>query len=151
LKVCSELEDTLGTTLTVLSGYKEYDTGRTYMALMGDWRSNKDEEIKLDGIGGVNIIVKADVHRSGKDWCIAVLYSGTNRSQELTSLPMHSKTRPKQKVLQKWPKGQAMKLLDCPTMLYGIMIPKKSPATQDKSLLVLKGLLDHVFTHIRSL
>jgi len=49
----------------VLSGYKEYDTGRTYMALMGDWRSNKDEEIELDGIGGVNIIVKADVHRSG--------------------------------------------------------------------------------------
>lgn len=41
-------------------------TGRTYMALMGDWRHNKDEEIKLDGIGGVSIIVKADVHRSGK-------------------------------------------------------------------------------------
>lgn len=35
------------------------------MALMGDWRHNKDEEVKLDGIGGVNIIVKADVHRSG--------------------------------------------------------------------------------------
>ncbi len=35
------------------------------MAKMGDWRNNKDEEIKLDGIGGVNIIVKADVHRSG--------------------------------------------------------------------------------------
>lgn len=35
------------------------------MALMGNWRENKDEEVKLDGIGGVNIIVKADVHRSG--------------------------------------------------------------------------------------
>ena len=32
---------------------------------MGDWRENKDEEIELDGIGGVNILVKADVHRSG--------------------------------------------------------------------------------------
>ena len=32
---------------------------------MGDWRDNKDEEIPLDGIGGVNILVKADVHRSG--------------------------------------------------------------------------------------
>lgn len=52
--------------LTLCLGYKEhYDTGRTYMALMGDWRNNKDEEIELDGIGGVNIIVKADVHRSG--------------------------------------------------------------------------------------
>ena len=35
------------------------------MARMGDWRNNKDDEIKLDGIGGVNILVKADVHRSG--------------------------------------------------------------------------------------
>ena len=35
------------------------------MARMGDWRENKDVEIELDGIGGVNILVKADVHRSG--------------------------------------------------------------------------------------
>jgi hypothetical protein len=35
------------------------------MARMGDWRENKDEEMELDGIGGVNILVKADVHRSG--------------------------------------------------------------------------------------
>lgn len=51
--------------LTIHSGYKEYATGRTYMAKMGDWRDNKDDEIELDGIGGVNILVKADVHRSG--------------------------------------------------------------------------------------
>ncbi|KAL7274995.1 hypothetical protein RUND412_002089 [Rhizina undulata] len=51
---------------TVLAeGYTEYDTGRNYMARMGDWRNDKDEEIPLDGIGGVNIVVKADVHRSG--------------------------------------------------------------------------------------
>jgi len=40
------------------------------MALMGDWRENKDEEIELDGVGGVNIIVKADVHRSGR-WTLS--------------------------------------------------------------------------------
>ena len=52
---------------TVLAeGYKEFDTGRKYLVSMGDWRNNKDEEVELDGIGGVNIIVKADVHRSGK-------------------------------------------------------------------------------------
>ncbi|KAK3296745.1 Anp1-domain-containing protein [Chaetomium fimeti] len=49
----------------LVEGYKEFDTGRTYMARMGDWRDNKDQEIELDGVGGVNIIVKADVHRSG--------------------------------------------------------------------------------------
>jgi len=55
----------LQTLIPFPTGYKEYTTGRTYMARMGDWRKNKDEEIPLDGIGGVNIIVKADVHRSG--------------------------------------------------------------------------------------
>ncbi|KAL2269147.1 hypothetical protein VTJ83DRAFT_3993 [Remersonia thermophila] len=49
----------------LVEGYKQFKTGRTYMALMGDWREDKDKEIELDGIGGVNIIVKADVHRSG--------------------------------------------------------------------------------------
>jgi hypothetical protein len=47
------------------TGYKEYDTGREHMARMGDWRDNKDIEIELDGIGGVSIFVKADVHRAG--------------------------------------------------------------------------------------
>jgi len=59
------LASTLSKDTVLVEGYKEFDTGRTYMALMGNWRENKDEEIKLDGIGGVNIIVKADVHRSG--------------------------------------------------------------------------------------
>jgi hypothetical protein len=40
------------------------------MAKMGDWRQNKDEEVMLDGIGGVNIVVKGDVHRSG-NWKFA--------------------------------------------------------------------------------
>ena len=35
------------------------------MAQIGNWRENKDTEMELDGIGGVNILVKADVHRSG--------------------------------------------------------------------------------------
>jgi hypothetical protein len=35
------------------------------MVKLGDWRNNKDDEVELDGIGGVNILVKADVHRSG--------------------------------------------------------------------------------------
>ena len=51
--------------LTCSTGYKEYKTGRKHMAPLGDWRDNKDVEMPLDGIGGVNILVKADVHRSG--------------------------------------------------------------------------------------
>ena len=60
--------------LIKLLGYKEFDTGRTYLARMGDWRDNKDEEVELDGIGGVNIVVKADVHKSGRlqDFCVVI-------------------------------------------------------------------------------
>lgn len=47
-------------------GYKEYNTARKYLVTMGDWRKNKDDEVNLDAVGGVNILVKADVHRSGK-------------------------------------------------------------------------------------
>ena len=52
--------------LMIALGYKEYDTKRKYLVTLGDWRNNKDEEVELDGIGGVNILVKADVHRSGE-------------------------------------------------------------------------------------
>lgn len=62
-----KLSHSLDRDVVLAEGYKEYDTGREYMARMGDWRNNKDEELNLDGIGGVNILVKADVHRSGKN------------------------------------------------------------------------------------
>ncbi|OCK81809.1 glycosyltransferase family 62 protein [Lepidopterella palustris CBS 459.81] len=60
-----KLAATLDKDVVLAEGYKEYKTNRKYMAKMGDWRRNKDEIIPLDGIGGVNILVKADVHRSG--------------------------------------------------------------------------------------
>ncbi|KAG5297564.1 N-glycosyl-transferase [Histoplasma ohiense] len=61
LKLAASLDkDTI-----LVEGYKEFDTGREYLAKMGDWRNNKDEEVELDGVGGVNILVKADVHRAG--------------------------------------------------------------------------------------
>ncbi|SPN97529.1 probable mannan polymerase II complex ANP1 subunit [Cephalotrichum gorgonifer] len=60
-----KLRETLSEDVVLAEGYKEYKTGRTYMAKMGDWRGNQHEEIELDGVGGVSILVKADVHRSG--------------------------------------------------------------------------------------
>ncbi|WPH01084.1 putative ANP1 protein [Acrodontium crateriforme] len=49
----------------IAEGYQEFETFREHMCLKGDWRSDKDVEMPLDGIGGVAIFVKADVHRSG--------------------------------------------------------------------------------------
>ncbi|KAI4136808.1 MAG: hypothetical protein LQ341_005436 [Variospora aurantia] len=59
------LAASLNKDVILAEGYKEYNTKRKYLAKMGDWRNNKDVEVPLDGIGGVNILVKADVHRSG--------------------------------------------------------------------------------------
>ena len=77
------------------------------MAVMGDWRNNKDEEIELDGIGGVNIIVKADVHRSGMS--IAPMVGIYLHRQASTSHATPLRTRPKRKALQKWPNEQDIK------------------------------------------
>ncbi|KAI9796900.1 MAG: hypothetical protein M1835_002741 [Candelina submexicana] len=60
-----KLAASLDKDVILAEGYKEFLTERTYLVKLGDWRNNKDEEVELDGIGGVNILVKGDVHRSG--------------------------------------------------------------------------------------
>ncbi|PKS07752.1 hypothetical protein jhhlp_006360 [Lomentospora prolificans] len=60
-----QLRKTLDPDVVLAEGYKQYNTGRNYMAKMGDWRDDQNMEIELDGVGGVSILVKADVHRSG--------------------------------------------------------------------------------------
>jgi hypothetical protein len=92
------------------------------MAKMGDWRENKDEEIELDGIGGVSILVKADVHRSGE--------FSNQHSQNLcltwqqasTSPATLSRTRPRPKALRKWPSVQATRSSAYRITLSGISI-----------------------------
>lgn len=49
----------------IAEGYREFDTKRTYMCKMGNYTEDQTKELELDGIGGVSIMVKADVHRSG--------------------------------------------------------------------------------------
>jgi hypothetical protein len=63
------------------------------MARMGNWRDNKDDEIKLDGIGGVNIMVKADVHRSGMSKLLPFLFPPLPTSSSICS-PNHPSPHP---------------------------------------------------------
>ncbi|KAI5809543.1 Anp1-domain-containing protein [Peziza echinospora] len=65
-----EMMKTLDRDVILAEGYKEYTTNRTYLALMGNLGAASNhtllhEEVPLDGIGGVSILVKADLHRSG--------------------------------------------------------------------------------------
>jgi len=59
------LAATLSKDTVLAEGYKEYNTKRKYLVKLGDWRNDKDVEVDLDGIGGVSVLVKADVHRAG--------------------------------------------------------------------------------------
>lgn len=109
------------------------------MARMGDWRGDQAEEIPLDGIGGVNIIVKADVHRSGKfddennrvasttrDFLVTLLFY-----QASTSPATPLRTRPKQRASRKWQSVRDTASMDCPTTWYGILIRRRNPVTHE--------------------
>lgn len=52
------------------------------MTKEGDYREDKDVEWQLDGIGGVNIVVKADVHKSGEFFS---LYSRHSKRRAYTN------------------------------------------------------------------
>ncbi len=99
------------------------------MARMGDWRDNKDIEIPLDGIGGVNILVKADVHRSGKHTTNTQhpLATFTNHDWQASISPATpSKTKPRPKVSPKWPNERVTAFTVCRIMSFGILIPRRS-------------------------
>lgn len=101
------------------------------MATMGDWRENKDEEIELDGIGGVNIMVKADVHRSGTLFQTnGVLDEKLTTIQVSTSLATLSKTRPRRKDSRRWPSVPVTRSTVFRTTSSGILTPRKSPGTR---------------------
>ena len=89
------------------------------MAQMGDWRQDKDEEVQLDGIGGVNIVVKADVHRSGISFDSSKTLGNADRFQESISRVTHLRIRQKPRALPRWPKEQVTKLLAYQTTWYG--------------------------------
>lgn len=107
---------------------------------MGDWRDNKDVEIPLDGIGGVNIVVKADVHRAGK-YTLAhpsqpPCSSCTPANRESpplkasTSLATLSKTKPRPKVSRRWPGALATVSTVSRTTSSGISIRTRSLGTR---------------------
>lgn len=93
---------------------------------MGDWRFNKDEEVELDGIGGVNILVKADVHRSG--W--SSLNKSPNANADMhkgsTSPVTRLRIKPRLRASPKWRKELDTKWLGCQIMLSGISTPKRN-------------------------
>ncbi|KAJ5526986.1 hypothetical protein N7513_011145 [Penicillium frequentans] len=59
------LADTLDEDAVIVEGYAEYATWRPHLAYLRDPYGDPDMEMELDGIGGVSILAKAKVFRSG--------------------------------------------------------------------------------------
>jgi mannan polymerase II complex ANP1 subunit len=59
------LADTLHEDAVIVEGYAEYATWRPHLAYLRDPYGDPDMEMEIDGVGGVSILAKARVFRSG--------------------------------------------------------------------------------------
>ena len=59
------LADTLDEDAVIVEGYAEYATWRPHLAYLRDPFGDPDMEMEIDGVGGVSILAKAKVFRSG--------------------------------------------------------------------------------------
>lgn len=60
-----QLADTLDDDAVIVEGYPEYATWRPHLAYLRDPYGDPETEMELDGIGGVSILTRAQVFRSG--------------------------------------------------------------------------------------
>lgn len=59
------LADSLDEDAVIVEGYAEYATWRPHLAYLRDPYGDPDMELEIDGVGGVSILAKAKVFRSG--------------------------------------------------------------------------------------
>ena len=59
------LAETLDEDAVIVEGYAEYATWRPHLAYLRDPYGDPDMEMDIDGVGGVSILAKARVFRSG--------------------------------------------------------------------------------------
>ena len=60
-----KLADTLDEDDVIVEGYAEYPTWRVHLAYLREAQGNPKEVVDLDGVGGVSILAKAKLFRSG--------------------------------------------------------------------------------------
>lgn len=114
------------------------------MARMGNWRDDKDKEIPLDGIGGVNILVKADVHRSGTPLLspLCRLIANMTFLQASTSHATPSRTRPRPRVSPRWRYALAITFTACQTTSSGTSIQRRSLAMRNEEVIAFGSGVD---------
>lgn len=60
-----DLAKTLDEDDVIVEGYAEYPTWRVHLAYIRDAEGNPDDIVELDGVGGVSILARAKIFRSG--------------------------------------------------------------------------------------
>lgn len=100
------------------------------MVKIGDWRNDHALEIPLDGVGGVSLLVRAEVHRKGNARnpelhnILAEEYKKASTSHSSRWI-----TRLKPKDWPNWRRLPGTKSTVCPTTSSGTLIPRKKLET----------------------
>jgi mannan polymerase II complex ANP1 subunit len=98
----------------IVEGYAEYATWRPHLAYLRDPYGDPLEEMDLDGVGGVSILTKARVFRSGT---LFPAFSYERHAEtEVVSPLIITNVRDLENGQEKWD----LKSLDCPIMSYGM-------------------------------
>jgi mannan polymerase II complex ANP1 subunit len=115
------LADTLDEDAVIVEGYAEYATWRPHLAYLRDPYGDPDMEMDIDGVGGVSILAKAKVFRSGVHFPAFSFEKhaeteGFGKVKFLPRLPICNILTD----LSRWPSECNSLLLAYPTILFGI-------------------------------
>lgn len=115
------LADTLDEDAVIVEGYAEYATWRPHLAYLRDPYGDPDMEMEIDGVGGVSILAKAKVFRSGVHFPAFSFekHAETEGFGKVCSLVMVESSAwltPR----FRWRRGWASALLDFHIILFGI-------------------------------
>ena len=113
------LADTLDEDAVIVEGYAEYATWRPHLAYLRDPYGDPDMEMEIDGVGGVSILAKAKVFRSGVHFPAFSFEKhaeteGFGKVCSITSVLHHAD------LLFRWPRECNSLSLDCLTTQSGI-------------------------------
>lgn len=114
------LADTLDEDAVIVEGYAEYATWRPHLAYLRDPYGDPDMEMEIDGVGGVSILAKAKVFRSGVHFPAFSFekHAETEGFGKVRLMP--SIISNNTNLLPRWPKGCNFPWLDYLTIPFGI-------------------------------
>ena len=114
------LADTLDEDAVIVEGYAEYATWRPHLAYLRDPYGDPDMELDIDGVGGVSILAKAKVFRSGVHFP-AFSFEKHAETEGFGKVRLELLFQSKAELtLSRWQSGCSSLLLDCPITRFGI-------------------------------